>query len=130
MKNKNKMMSVLLIISALTVGLIPAIAAPDRYALEKTTNIKQVKPIPMTDLQSRPVTNTLTQVKPAYGLDLSDLDTSSIDDRILDAEEADPIEENTETVLWYLNAYGYTVIDDPVTDAAETRFRVKLQLIA
>jgi len=130
MKNKNKMMSVLLIISALTAGLIPAIAAPNRYALEKTTVNTQVKPIPMTDLQSRPAPNTLTQVKPVYGLDISDLDESSIDDRILESLEADPNEEDIASVLWYLNAYGYTVNDDPVTDAAETRFRVKLQLVA
>ena len=37
---------------------------------------------------------------------------------------------HVETPLWYLQAYGYTITTDPVTDAAETRFRIKLQMIA
>ena len=130
MKNKNKMMVVLLIISALTAGLFPAYATPDRIAVEKATNIKKVKPVPMTDLQARLVPNTLTQVKPVYGLDLTELDESTVDTRISEAEKAEPIEELTGSVLWYLNTNGYTTVENPVTDVAQSRFRIRLQLVA
>jgi hypothetical protein len=63
-------------------------------------------------------------------VDLSDLDESAVDERINEAEKAEPVEEVTVSVLWYLNAYGYTTIDSPVTDAAQSRFRIRLQLVA
>ena len=40
------------------------------------------------------------------------------------------MEELTGSVLWYLNTYGYTTPENPGTDAAQSRFRISLQLIA
>ena len=121
MKTKNKMMVTLLIISALTAGLIPVYAAPSRLTAKRIPNIADLKPAS---------TNTIREVKPAISVDLSDLDESTVDERISEAEKAEPVEEVTGSVLWYLNTYGYTTADSPVTDAAQSRFRIRLQLVA
>jgi len=121
MKTKNKMMVVLLIISALTAGLIPAYAVQNQLSAKRVPNAFERKPAP---------TNTIREVKPAITVDISELDESTVDERISEAENAEPVEEVTGSVLWYLNAYGYTTVESPVTDAAQTRFRIRLQLVA
>jgi hypothetical protein len=123
MKTKNKMMGILLIISALTAGLIPVYAATNQLTAKETPNRVQLKPT---------ATNTIREVKPVIIQDLSDLDESTIDKKISEAENAAEIEEEAERAppLWYLNAYGVTIPKDPVTDAAQTRSRIRLQLIA
>ncbi|MFC1803351.1 hypothetical protein ACFL0D_05225 [Thermoproteota archaeon] len=121
MKTKNKMMVVLLIISALTAGLIPAYAVPNQLSAKRIPNAAVLKPAP---------TNTIREVKSAVITDLSDLDESTVDKRISEAENAEPVEEVTGSVLWYLNAYGYTTAESPVMDAAQSRFRIRLQIVA
>jgi hypothetical protein len=121
MKTKNKMMIVLLIISALTSGLIPAYAAQNQISAKRIPNTAVLRPAP---------SNTIREVKPAITVDLSDLDESAVDERINVAVKAEPVEEVTVSVLWYLNAHGYTTIDSSVTDAAQSRFRIRLQLVA
>jgi hypothetical protein len=132
MKAKKKMMVVLLIISALTAGIIPAYAAPNQLSAKRVTNVSKLKPAPtntVNEVKPAP-TNAIREAKPAITVDLSDLDESTVDERINEAEIAEPVEEVTRSVLWYLNTYGYTTADSPVTDAAQSRFRIRLQLVA
>ena len=126
MMTKNKTLGIVLIITALTAGLIPvnastnSLTAVEKQRITKTNQI-QIKP------------NTLAIVQTSPVVDLSNLDESTIEKNIEKALEAEEIpEEETRLTppLWYLNAYGYTIVDDPVTDAAETRNRVRLQLLA
>jgi hypothetical protein len=124
MKTKKNMIIVLLIISTLTAGLIPVYAAPNQLTViqsEEARSITKVKPAPL---------NTLTARRQLEVVDLSNLDESKIDERISEAQNAEPIKEDVGSPLWYLHAYGYTINSEPVTDAAQTRFRVKLQMIA
>jgi hypothetical protein len=109
-------MIVLLMITALTAGLIPAYATTTQLTPKRVPKNTQLKPA---------LTNIVREVKPVVSNDLSDLDESIIDKKIIEAENAEPIEEDgMPTPLWYLNAYGVS------TDAAQSRFRVRLQLIA
>jgi hypothetical protein len=123
MKTRNKIMGILLIITAITAGLIPVYAATNQLTSTETPNKAQVKPAPM---------NTIRNANPVIAQDLSDLDETTIDKKISEAENAEPIEEEVERAppIWYLNAYGVTFPQDPVTDAAQTRSRIRLQLIA
>lgn len=124
MKTKNKIIGLLLIITALTAGLIPVYASTNQL----TANVKPEK----TQLKPALV-NTVRKEKPVLVQDLSDLDESNIEDKIDQALDAVEIEEEEATrapPLWYLNAYGVTYPEDPVTDAAQTRNRIRLQLIA
>ena len=122
MKTKIKMMTSLLIISALLATFMPVFAAPNQLAVRDTDK-------PVQAVEAKPVpANTLTTVQAP--IDLSELDDSKIDERIEQAQKAESIEENIESPLWYLHAYGYTTIIEPVTNAAETRLRIKLQMIA
>jgi hypothetical protein len=121
MQAKKKMMVVLLIISAFTAGLIPAFAAPNQLSAKRLTNVAELKPI---------YTNIVQEVRPVPTLDLSEFDESTVDEKISEAEGAEPIEEVKGAVLWYLNAFGYTTTNSPVTDAAQSRFRIRLQIVA
>jgi hypothetical protein len=126
MKTKNKMMVALLVISAITAGLMPVNAATNqlsatRLNVDKPARVSDVKPIP---------SNSLFFARPVETVDLSTLDESTIDERISEAEQAAPVEEDTAAPLWYLNAYGYTTITSPTVDAAQNRFRIRLQMVA
>ena len=124
---KNKTLGILVIITALTASLVPVFASTNSLTVAEkqtvtSTNQIQIKPM-----------NTLAPVEPSPVVDLSDLDESTVEETIDKALEAEEIpEEDTRLTppLWYLNAYGYTIVEDPVTDAAETRNRVRLQLLA
>ena len=116
----------LLIISAITASLIPVYAVPTALSEEKTVD---VKPIRISE-NKRVSTNAFTNVRRLEAVDLSTLDESSIDERINEARNADSIDDESAAPLWYLNSYGYTTITSPVTDAAEIRIRIRLQMIA
>ena len=98
------MMVTLLVISAITAGLMPVNAATNqlsatRLNVDKTERVSDVKLIP---------SNSLFFASPVETVDLS-----TIDERISEAEQATPVEEDTAAPLWYLNAYGYTTITSP-----------------
>ena len=119
-------MVTLLVISAITAGLMPVNAATNqlfatRLNVDKTERVSDVKLIP---------SNSLFFASPVETVDLSTLDESTIDERISEAEQAAPVEEDTAAPLWYLNAYGYTTITSPTVDAAQNRFRIRLQMVA
>ena len=120
MKTMKKMLIILMIITALTASIIPAFATTSQLTTRKIS-IAEVAPS---------YANTIREEKPAPSSDLSDLDESTVDDTIDKAVESEPVEELTGSVLWYLNTYGYTTPENPVTDAAQSRFRISLQLIA
>jgi hypothetical protein len=125
MKTKNKMMITLLLITAITTGLFPVYAAPNTLS---SNNMKAKKTRPVaSELSAKPIRAQPNLVNVD---DLSTLDAESIDKQITDAVEAEPTDEDTGAPLWYLYSYGYSTIDGPTVDAAETRFRVKLQLVA
>lgn len=125
MKTKNKMMMALLIISAITAGLMPVNAAANQLSATRLN----VAPNPERVIEAKPVpSNSLSRTVEA--VDFSTLDESTIDERISEAEKAAPMEEDTAAPLWYLNAYGYTTITSPTLDAAQTRFRIRLQMVA
>ena len=92
-----------------------------RLNVDKPARVSDVKPIP---------SNSLFFSRPVETVDLSTLDESTIDERISEAEQAAPVEEDTAAPLWYLNAYGYTTITSPTVDAAQNRFRIRLQMVA
>lgn len=116
------MMMTLLVISVITAGLIPV------YAATSVTDARQARPLAVSD-SPVPYKN-LKEAIQVQAADLSTLDESTIDEQISKAREAETVEEDTGSPIWYLNANGYTTITEPVTDAAQTRFRVKLQMIA
>jgi len=121
------MIGLLLVITALTAGLVPVFASTNQLTDTEKPYIRS------TDKPQPKPANTLTAVKPITAQDLSDLDESTVDDTLSKALEAEEIPEedvNRAPPLWYLNAYGVTIFEDPVTDAAETRYRVRLQLLA
>lgn len=118
MQAKKKMMMALLIISVLTASIVQALADSNQLSAQQFTNT--------AELSVRAVKN----VKPTISVDPPEFDEKTIDDRISEAEIAEPIEEVKGSVLWYLNTYGYTTSDSPVTDAAQSRLRIRLQLIA
>lgn len=118
MQAKKKTLMALLIISVLAAGLIPAYADPNQLTAKQVTNEDK--------LRVRAVKN----VKPVTTVDQLEFDEKAVDDRIIEAENAEPIEEVKGSVLWYLNTYGYTTSNSPVTDAAQSRLRIRLQLIA
>jgi hypothetical protein len=118
MQAKKKMMMALLIISVLTAGIVPAFADPNQLSAKKITNT------------ARPRVSAVKNVKPTISADLPEFDEKIVDDRISEAELAEPIEEVKRSVLWYLNTYGYTTSVSPVTDVAQSRLRIRLQLIA
>jgi hypothetical protein len=126
MKTKNKIMVALMVISAITAGLLPVNAATNqlsatRLNVDKLARVSDVKPTP---------SNSLFFSRPVETVDLSTLDESTIDERISEAEQAAPVEEGTTAPLWYLNAYGYTTITNPTVDATQNRFRIRLQMVA
>ena len=92
-----------------------------RLNVDKPARVSDVKPIP---------SNSLFFSRPVETVDLSTLDESTIDEKISEAEQAAPVEEDTAAPLWYLNAYGYTTITSPTVDAAQNRFRIRLQMVA
>lgn len=128
MQRKKKMMVVLLIIAALTAGIIPTYAVPTQLTDKRALKAVELKPAPATELKPA-LTNTIREARPANIVDLADFDESTIDTRISEAEKAESIEEVTGSVLWYLNANGYTTVESPVTDASQSRFRIRLQLV-
>ena len=126
MKTKNKTWGILLVIMALTTSLIPVYASTNTLTATEKTIVTSTKRV-----QVKP-TNTFT-VETPFVNDLSDLDESTIDDTIgkaIEAEEITSEDTNLNPPLWYLNAYGYTIIEDPITDAAQTRNRVRLEVLA
>jgi len=128
MKTKNKMMIALLVISTNTAGLIPVNAVTNQLSARRL-NTAQVKPAIVTEVKPVP-SNSLSISRPIQAVDLSTLDESIIDEPISEAEKAAPIEEDRGVPLWYLNAYGYTTITSPTVDAAQTSFRIRLQMLA
>jgi len=126
MKTKNKMMVALLVISAITAGLMPVNAATNQLS---ATRLNVDKPARVSDLKPIP-SNSLFFSRPVETVDLSTLDESTIDERISEAEQAVPVEEDTAAPLWYLNAYGYSTITSPTVDSAQNRFRIRLQMVA
>lgn len=128
MKTKNKMIISLLLIITITASLVPVYAAPINLAAEKRS-IERVKPAKITDRNAKPFP-TLARTQQLEAYDISSLDESTIDERIDEAEKAISIDDDSGAPLWYLYAYGYSTISDPVVDAAETRFRIKLQMVA
>ncbi len=129
MQTKKKMMVVLLIIAALTAGIIPTYAVPTQLTDKRALRSVELKPAPATEHKPA-LTNTIREARPANIVDIADLDESTIDTRISEAEKAESIEEVTGSVLWYLNANGYTIAESPVTDVSQSRFRIRLQLVA
>jgi hypothetical protein len=121
MRTKNKMITSLLIISALFATLVPVFAAPTQLAAGDTYSIQAVEAKPVQ-------VKSLTAIQAPS--DISEYDASKVDNRIQEAENAAPIEEDVESPLWYLNALGYITNDEPDTDSVETRGRIKLQMIA
>ena len=93
------------------------------------TRLNVDKPARVSDVKQIP-SNSLFFSRPVETVDLSTLDESTIDERISEAEQAAPVEEDTAAPLWYLNAYGYTTITSPTVDAAQNRFRIRLQMVA
>jgi competence protein ComGC len=120
MKTMKKMLIILMIITALTASIIPSYATPTQLIAQKISKA-ELAPAP---------TNTIREVKQAPASDLSDLDDSTVDEKIKEAVEAAPVEEPVGSTLWYLDSNGYTTPETPVTDAAQSRFRIRLQLIA
>ena len=120
MKTMKKMLILLMIITALTASITPTFATTSQLTTRK---ISKAEAAPS-------YANTIREEKPAPSSDLSDLDESTVDDIIDKAVESEPVEELTGSVLWYLNTYGYTISETPVTDAAQSRFRIRLQLVA
>ena len=129
MQTKKKMMVVLLIIAALTAGIIPTYAVPTQLTDKRALRSVELKPATATEHKPA-LTNTIREARPANIVDIADLDESTIDTRISEAEKAESIEEVTGSVLWYLNANGYTIAESPVTDVSQSRFRIRLQLVA
>lgn len=124
---KKKIIGLLLVITALAAGLVPVYASTNQLTVAEKPVIKSKEKV-----QLKPV-NSITAANPIVVEDISDLDETSIDDTIDKALEAEEIPEedvNRAPPLWYLNAYGVTIAEDPVTDAAETRNRIRLQILA
>ena len=127
MMTKYKMIGLLLIITALTAGLVPVFATTNQLTANEKSLIRGV------DIPQPQPAKSLTAISPYIASDLSDLDESTIDDiidKVLNAEEIPEEDAKRTSPLWYLNAYGVTIVEDPVTDTAQTRNRVRLQLLA
>lgn len=127
MMTKNKMIGLLLVITALTAGIVPVFASPNQLTVAEKPLTRSI------DKQQLEPANSLTVPEPPIVQDLSDLDESTVDDTIDKALEAEEIpEEDAKRAppLWYLNAYGVTIAEEPVTDAAETCSSVMLRLLA
>ena len=119
-------MVALLVISAITAGLMPVNAATKQLS---ATRLNVDNPARVSDLKPIP-SNSLFFSRPVETVDLYTLDESTIDERISEAEQAAPVEEDAAAPLWYLYAYGYTTITSPTVDAAQNRFRIRLQIVA
>ena len=63
-------------------------------------------------------------------LSITDLDDSTIDDKFLEVDAADGIDDGEGSVVWYLNARGMSTPLAPVTDTANPDKPVGVQLLA
>lgn len=140
MKTMRKMLIILMIITALTASVIPAYSKADQLTTQKTIR-SEPSPVDTAPEQSTVrettraenrliIANVIRNVRPVLSSDLSDLDESTIDEKVNEAVDAESTEQVTESTIWYLNANGYTTPIDPVTDAAQSRLPIRLQLIA
>ena len=133
MKTTKKMMvSALLIMAVLSVGITPIFAAQDtsrgltgNAQKAQKGNLVQKMEIKGNAIRSRLQAELQAMRMP---LNITDLDEDTVDDVFAQVEEADEVEDNTTSVIWYLNARGQLATEEPVTDAAADT--VGVQLIA
>jgi hypothetical protein len=127
MMTKNKMIGLLLVITALTAGILPVFASTNQLTAAKKPMITNaVRP------EVKPA-NGVSAEKPTFAEELPDLDKQAIDEIIDQAIAADEVPEDDASIappLWYLNSFGVTMADDPMTDAASSYNRIRLQLLA
>jgi hypothetical protein len=126
MKTKNKIMLALLIISAITTSLVPVYAETNQLAAKLAIRDR----LQLATDKTRIIKPTLQASSFTEINELPDIDQAEIGKRIEEAEQATETEDITRSVLWYLNANGYTNTERPVSSAADSTIRIRLQLIA
>lgn len=136
MKTTKKMMvSALLILAVLSVGITPIFAAQDtasRGEANAQLGARKGNVLTRMSAQGETIRAQIKQRLEALNtpIDISDLNEVMIDDIFAQIEEADSLEDDAETVVWYLNTRGTATPQASVTDAEDPSEPLGVQLIA
>ena len=132
---KNMMVAALLALAVLSVGITPIFAAPNNEmsrgvkGSEKGAQNKNM----FTSVQARGQTirEQIRERLQAMNqpIDINSLDETTIDTVFAQVEAADPVDNSTGSVIWYLNARGISTPMD-VSTATNATLPVGVQLLA
>ncbi len=137
MKTTKKMMvAALLVLAVLSVGITPIFAAPDtamsRGVKSSQKGAQNKNMFTTMSAQGQTIREKVQQRLQAMNkpIDISDLDEAAIDGKFADVEAADAIEDIEGSVIWYLNARGMSIPQNPVTEEENPEEPLGVQLLA